>query len=310
MIYRYDFVKKGKVSLMGFGGWQLGNKSNWNGPDFVESVNLVKKAYESGINFFDTAPNYGDGNSEIIIGQALKQVRDKVFFNTKVGHGPDGEYEFTEDGLRKSIERSLKKLDTNYLDSVILHNPERYILEGKTNLFDVLKEMKEKGKIRKFGVSIDSLDEAKTVLDNLEVDTIEIMFNMIHQEPRYIFERIKEKNILLIIKVPLDSGWLSGKYGADSVFDGIRSRWNTDEIRTRAEIVEQIKTILGTDDISMAALKYVSNYQAVSTIIPGMKNERQLEQNIKALDYEISSQEMAAIEGLYENFIRFKKIPW
>lgn len=310
MIYRYDFQGKGKVGLIGFGGWQLGNSQNWDGPGFEESVALVRKAVESGVNFFDTAPNYGGGNSELILGNALKGIRNQVFINTKVGHGPDGAYEFTEAGIRKSIERSLERLDTDYLDSVILHNPERYILEGKTNLFKVLEEYKNKGVIKKFGVSIDTFEEAKIVIENTNVDTIEIMFNMIHQNPRKIFDRLIEKHIFLIVKVPLDSGWLSGKYGRNSRFGGIRSRWAVETIETRSEIVEKIKKIINDDDLASAALKFIASYPAVSTIIPGIKDMQQLEKNIQSLDYDLSKDKKALIEQLYDTYIITKDIPW
>ncbi len=310
MKYRYEFNKMGKVSLIGFGAWQLGNKSNWDGPDFDEGIALVKKAYENGINFFDTAPNYGDGNSELILGEALKSVRKNVFINTKIGHGPDGAYEFTEEGIKKSIERSLHKLQTNYLDSVILHNPERYILEGKTSLFRKLEEYKKEGVIHKYGVSIDTLEEAKIVLDNLNVDTIEIMFNIIHQEPKYIFQKIKEKNIFLIIKVPLDSGWLTGKYDEHSIFTGIRERWTQEAIKTRAEIISRIKKILNTEELTAPALKFISEFEAVSTIIPGMRTQEQLLLNASSLDYPLSNTEMNALQAFYDEFIKYANVPW
>lgn len=310
MVYRYVFDDNKKVSLIGFGGWQLGNSESWKGPSYEEGINLVKEAFRHGVNFFDTAPNYGQGNSELILGEALKDVREQVVINTKIGHGPDGAYEFTYEGVMKSVERSLGKLQTSYLDSVILHNPERYILEGKSDLFLALEELKSIGKIKKYGVSIDTLEELDIVLNNLHVDTIEIMFNIIHQEPKYLFEQIKERNILLIIKVPLDSGWLTGKYNKDSVFDDIRSRWSSDIIETRASIVSRLQNILGTASLVGPALKFISSFPAVSTIIPGTKNIGQLQANIASLDYPLSKKSITDIEDLYESFIKNKETPW
>ncbi len=310
MKYRYNFEGKGKVGLVGFGGWQLGNSENWAGPNYEESITLIKEAYSMGVNFFDTAPNYGSGNSELIIGEALKDVRDNVFINTKVGHGPGGAYEFTPEGIETSIYRSLKKLQTTYLDSVILHNPERYILEGHSDLFNVLKSFKLKGLIRKYGVSIDSLEELKLVLDNTDVDTIEIMFNIIHQEPKYLFDAIKEKNILLIIKVPLDSGWLTGKYDKESDFTGIRSRWSKETIEIRADIIDKIKRIVNTDNLVSPSLKFISKFNAVSVIIPGVKNSQQLISNVESLNYDLSKEKHKELEDLYENYINKIETPW
>ncbi|HOO44043.1 MAG TPA: aldo/keto reductase [Bacillota bacterium] len=310
MEYRYPFNDDLKIGLIGFGAWQLGNSNNWDGPNYDNGIALVKKAYELGVNFFDTAPNYADGQSEIILGQALKGIREKVFINTKVGHGPNGEYEFTPEGIIKSVHRSLERLQTDYLDSVILHNPERYVLEGHSDLIDTLQELKNKGLVKRIGVSIDTLDELQTVLTNLNIDTIEIMFNLIHQEPKYLFDEVRKRNILLIIKVPLDSGWLTGKYDKNSVFTGIRSRWDLQTIETRAIIVDRIKKILNTSDLSAPALRFIANHKAVSVVIPGIRNESQLLDNISSLDYEVSQNQMDDLDRLYEDFIKNKETPW
>lgn len=310
MKYRYDFEPTGKVSLVGFGAWQLGNLDNWDGPDHDEAVQLVKQAYDLGVNFFDTAPNYGQGNSERILGEALKDVREHVFFNTKVGHGPDGAYEFTPEGIRRSVRRSLEKLQTTYLDSVILHNPERYILEGKSDLIDTLKALKSEGLIRKYGVSIDTLEELETVLDNLEVDTIEIMFNIIHQEPKARFDEVEKRHILLVVKVPLDSGWLTGKYDRSSTFEGIRSRWDKKTIETRAEIVDDIAQILGTRDLVAPALRFIMDFPAVGTVIPGTKNLAQLKSNVTSVNYQLDPIKKQHLEDLYRQSIVKKETPW
>ena len=179
------FVKSinNEVSEIGFGTWQLAQNDTWGTMSEQDAINLVKTAYKSGVNMFDTAPGYGGGSSEKILGKALKGVREHVVINTKVGHGPNGEYEFTEEGIRTSIQRSMKNLQTNYLDSVILHNPNKTIQEGDSPLIDELRNAKQSGLIKGWGFSIDSLDELKLVLENNDdVDTIEIMFNIIHHK--------------------------------------------------------------------------------------------------------------------------------
>ena len=311
MKYRFNKRLNKNVSEVGFGAWQLGGKGTWSYMSHEEGLNLVKAALDKGINFFDTAPNYADGNSEIILGEALKGIRDQVIINTKVGHGPLDAWEFTKAGIRNSVERSLKKLQTDYVDSVILHNPDNYIFEGHNELIDELIKLKEEGKTKLIGYSIDSLDHLKTVLNNgIDFDTIEIMFNMIHQEPKALFDEVKKRNIFLIIKVPLDSGWLTGKYNQDSTFTDIRSRWTKADIKLRSEIVDKIKEIVKTDDLVIPALSYILHYDAVTSVIPGMKSEKYLNVNVKASDNRLSHNLIKQLVELYSNYISKFNLPW
>jgi len=307
---RYVKRLNNSVSEVGFGAWQLGGNGTWGTMTKEEGIELVLEAVRSGVTFFDTAPGYAGGMSELILGEALEGIRDQVVINTKVGHGPDGSYEFNPEGIKRSIERSLQKLRTTYLDSVILHNPERYILEGKSDLITVLEEFKSQGIIKAYGVSVDTLEELETVLTHLDVDTIEVMFNVIHQEPKYVFDEIYKRGILLIIKVPLDSGWLTGKYDESSVFDGIRSRWSKDVIQTRSDIVNRIKEIVHTEELVLPALRFILSFDAVSTVIPGTKNIAQLHKNIEASNEKLSEPVKKDLEALYESFIKGANTPW
>lgn len=310
MNYRMCSRFSKRISEIGFGSWQLGGTGTWGNMTKDEGINLVREAVNLGVTLFDTAPGYASGNSESILGEALIGIRDNVFINTKIGHGPNGEYEFTKEGLMTSINRSMDKLRTSYLDSVILHNPERYILEGNTNLFLELEKYKTKGIIRGYGVSIDTVEELKIVLDNLDVDVIEIMFNIIHQEVKTLFTEISKRNILLIIKVPLDSGWLTGKYNENSTFSGIRSRWNENDIKIRANIVEKIKSIINSDTLVLTALRFILSFDAISSVIPGMKSVTQLTKNISASDEELSPKIKKELELLYEQHIKNVSTPW
>jgi aryl-alcohol dehydrogenase-like predicted oxidoreductase len=298
------------ISEIGFGAWQLGGTGTWGHMSKEEGITLVKQAIKEGVNFFDTAPGYGQGNSELILGEALLESRDKVFINTKVGHGPNGEYEFTVEGVSNSISRSLKNLQTNYLDSVILHNPERYILEGDSDLFDELNKFKEKGLIKGYGVSIDTLEELKLTLNNLNVDVIEIMFNIVHQEVKELFSEVVKKGILLIIKVPLDSGWLTGKYNSQSQFTGVRDRWSRQDISVRSEIVDKIKDIVGENNLVHTALRFILSFDAVTTVIPGTKNIHQLKTNCMASNDILALSKKEQLELLYKNYIKKANTPW
>lgn len=307
---RYNRRFDQEISEIGFGAWQLGGTDTWGYMSKEDGIQLVREAVKNGVTFFDTAPGYGSGNSEKILGEALEGIREQVFINTKIGHGPNGEYEFNKEGIETSINRSLKNLKTTYLDSVVLHNPERYILEGKTDLFLKLERYKEKRLIRGFGVSIDSLEELSLVLNNLNVDTIEIMFNIIHQEIIELFDEISNQGILLIIKVPLDSGWLTGKYNEHSVFTGVRNRWSQEQIKVRSDIIAMIKDIVKTEELVIPALQFILHYNAVGTVIPGTKNIEQLHLNIMASDSILSDDIVKKLENLYDTTIKHLDTPW
>lgn len=297
------------LSEIGFGGWQLGNKENWTDMSFSDGVALVKEAYERGINIFDTAPNYAEGMSEEILGEALKDVRERVFINTKFGHSKEG-MDFSEEAIEKSIKSSMERLKTKYLDSVILHNPPKEILMGKTNHESVFKSLKAQGMIKHWGVSIDHLEELQLVLDSLDVDVIELMFNINHQEVKHLFNEIKKRSIILIIKIPLDSGWLTGKYDESSTFEGIRSRWSKEDILVRANIIKKIKDIVKQDDLVPVAISFILSFSAVTAVIPGIRKQSHLNSCIDASRYMIHPNTKKALEDLYETLIAPLNIPW
>lgn len=297
------------ISEIGFGGWQLGNDL-WGAMSTDEGVALVKSAYQKGINFFDTAPGYSNGLSEQILGEALKAVRHEVLINTKFGHNHLNQTNFSETSIEKSINESLERLQTSYVDSVILHNPPRAILEGKTNHHAEFQRMKDIGKIRGYGVSIDTLEELDLVLKHLDVDVIELLFNINAQAPKALFDHVKAKGILLIAKVPLDSGWLSGKYNADSHFSGIRSRWDHDVIVKRAHLVDRIKSIVQDDDLVKYALGFILSFEAITTVIPGTKNLAQLDSNIASAQFTLSDDLKQKLEQLYDEEIKPLNLPW
>ena len=299
-----------KISSLGFGGWQLGNTDFWGNMTYDYGVELVKDAIKQGVNFFDTAPGYSGGLSELIIGEGIKGYRDSIFINTKFGHKADGTSDFRSSNIEEAIEASCQRLQTDYLDSFILHNPEMYILEGKTDHFKELDRLKQLGKIKAYGVSIDRLEELNTVLNNIDIDVIEVMFNIMHQEVIEAFEEIEKRGILLIIKVPLDSGWLTGKYNALSEFSGIRNRWNSEIKQVRSDIVKEIKNIVKEDNLVKYALSFILSFSAVTTVIPGVKNIKQLKNNIESVNYELNTEIKKQLIDLYNDVIKNQNIPW
>lgn len=299
-----------QASRIGFGGWQLGNTEFWGDMSFEDGVKLVREAYESGVNLFDTAPGYANGMSEKIIGEALHDVRDKVIINTKLGHRADGTSDFSVESLESQINESLKRLQTDYLDSAILHNPDYEILSGKTEHFTELKRLKEKGLIKSYGVSIDTYDELKIVIEKTNVEVIEILFNVFFQSPSALFTFVKHKKIALITKVPLDSGWLTGKYDQNAKFDGIRARWDKNTIQRRADLIRKIKILTNDENLTKYAIAFILSHPGVTSVITGVKNSKQLQENIAAESYEIPYKLRQQFIDIYNQQIKNNPLPW
>lgn len=308
---KVEYAKTGKkINRLGFGAWQLGNTEFWGYMSIEDGVEMVKHAISEDITFFDTAPGYASGMSESIIGIATKDQRDKVVINTKFGHTADGETDFSVFSLRQQVTDSLERLQTDYLDSLVLHNPGYDILEGKTLHVQELKRLKEEGIIRAYGVSIDTYEEMETVLNHIDVDVIEVLFNIFFQDVARLFDRAKKKGISIIAKVPLDSGWLTGKYDEFSEFDGIRMRWDDETIKRRAELVSKLKKITHAEDITKHAIAFILSYPQVTAVIPGMRHIDQLDDHIKHAQYQLDPDMKKKMIELYESEIKDHPLPW
>ena len=300
-----------KVSEIGFGSWQLGNTQRWKGATGEKAIKLVDKGIDMGCNFFDTAPVYAGGNSEKLLGKALKGKRDQVIISTKFGNFPDGTTDYSASLLRKSIQDSLERLQTDYVDTLLLHGPPMEDLRGEGDHFAILNELKKEGLIKSYGASVDTSEEMIALMESTDSQVIEIMFNILYQEPKKAFDMAADKGVGLIVKVPLDSGWLTGKYDENSSFNGVRERWSEEVIKRRAKLVDKIKDIK-KEESSMVeeALRFILAYPEISTVIPGIRNNQQLEENLNAGQKQMSSQQVKKYEKLYEENIKDNPLPW
>lgn len=309
-----QFIKESPaVSEIGLGAWQLGIKSGWKEMTEDEAITLVQTAYEMGVNFFDTAPNYGRGSSELRLGKALKGYdRSKLVINTKFGHTDMGVTNYDAASIRTSLEGSLKRLQMDYVDSLIIHSPPFDYLDGnKNDHYEILEQLKAEGKIKAYGASLDNFKEIETLLNTTNSKVIEVFFNIFHQDAAKAFDLAKEKEVGIIVKIPLDSGWLTGKYHANSEFEDIRKRWSTSDIQTRAALVDQVKTIIGPEaNLAHTALSFCLAYDAVATIIPGNTSMQQLKENLSAISKPISKELVQQLETFYEEEVKSLHIPW
>lgn len=302
-----------KVSEIGFGAWQLGKSNDWKTMTDKEAIDLVHKALDYGINFFDTAPNYGHGTSEYRLGFALSDKdRTKIVINTKFGHMDNGETNFEADNIRASLEGSLRRLNTDYVDSIIIHNPPFSYLDGnKNDHYEILERLKEEGKIKAYGASLDTYKEMKLFLSTTKAEVIEAFFNILHQDVRRAFNQAFDKGVSIIAKIPLDSGWLSGQYNQNSTFNDIRKRWSKEDIKIRATLVNQIKQIIPQNiNIVQMAISYCLAYDAVSTVIPGNKSIEQLSQNVESIKNPITKELVRKFEDFYMNKVEKLNLPW
>jgi aryl-alcohol dehydrogenase-like predicted oxidoreductase len=301
------------VSEIGLGAWQLGVQSGWKEMEENEAIALVQTSFEMGVNFFDTAPNYGLGTSELRLGKALKGYdRDRLVVNTKFGHRDTGGTDYDSKSINRSLEGSLKRLQMDYVDSIIIHNPPFEYLDGtKNDHYELLEKLKEEGKIKAYGASLDTYKEIETLLQTTNSKVIEVFFNIFHQDAARAFDLAKEKKVGIIVKIPLDSGWLTGKYNENSVFNDVRKRWSTQEIRTRAALVNKVKTIIGPEaNLAHTALSFCLAYDAVSTVIPGNTSLKQLKDNLSGITKPISKQLVEQLETFYQQEVRSLNIPW
>jgi len=302
-----------KVSEIGLGAWQLANP-DWGIDDKSEALRIVQKSLEAGCNFFDTAPGYGGGRSEELLGEGLKSVRKDVILCTKFSHyGEDGTRDFDAKNIRPVLEGSFRALQTDYVDILLLHNPPRELMDGRVapELYEEMEKLKAEGKIREYGVSLDWREEVDMVVDTTKSKALEVFFNALYQEPLPAFQKAAENGVGIIVKVPLDSGWLSGRYRKGHNFDDIRKRWPPEVVARRSELVEQFAKLVpeGTS-MAHAALQFTLAQPQVSTVIPGAKTVEQALDNFAAADRQLSPDVVQSMVELWEREIMSDPLPW
>ena len=206
----------------------------------------------------------------------------------------------------------MQRLQVEYIDSFIIHSPPFEILDGTSNdHYDILEALKDEGKIRAYGASVDTPEEMELFMNTTSGKVIEAFFNILHQETAAAFPLAKEKGVKIIAKIPLDSGWLSGKYDETSTFTDIRERWTREDIQTRAGLVRQLKEIVGEErDLAKTAIAFCASYDAVATVIPGNKNIPQLKSNVESVKYPLPDDLILRLEKFYQDEVKNLNLPW
>ena len=300
-----------QVSEIGLGAWQLANP-DWGVHDTGEALRIVQRLLEAGCNFFDTAPGYNLGRSEELLGQALKPVRKEVIICTKCGYNADGTTDFSAGNVRPSLEGSLRRLQTDYIDILLLHERPDELMEGKNaSQFAELEKLKGEGKLRAYGVSLDWQVELERVVDTTSSQAAEVLYNVFYQGPGAAFQKAQERGVGLIVKVPLDSGWLSGKYRHGASFTDIRSRWAPEVLERRSALIEQFAALAPSGrSLAHTALQYILAQPQVSTVIPGAKSVEQALDNFAAAEDQLSPATVQAIYSFWEGALKDDPLPW
>jgi aryl-alcohol dehydrogenase-like predicted oxidoreductase len=289
------FNKSGKmVSEVGLGTWQIGGA--WGDVEDSTAMAILHTAAERGITFFDTADIYGDGRSEKFIGRFLREHSGEIFVATKLGRSSDPGWpdNFTPKAIMRHTEGSLKRLGVERLNLTQLHCiPKEVLADGA--VFDTLRDLQKEGKIEHFGASVETVEEALICLEEEGIASLQVIFNLFRQKPiTELFDKAREKQVSIIARVPLASGLLSGKMNRNTTFPETDHRnfnrngeqFNVGEtfaglpFEKGLDLVEELSTMV-PEGMTMAqtALRWILDFDAVTTVIPGASRPEQVVQN-------------------------------
>ena len=317
-----------EVSALGLGCWPIGgpwdwieadgsrNPVGWGQVDDAESIRAIHYALDAGVNFFDTAANYGCGHSERILGQAIAERRDKVILATKFGYLVDEENHTvteTEDvvnRIRQECESSLRNLQTDYIDLYQFHREDAdYDMKKAAEVRDVLETLVAEGKIRWYGWSTDNPEGACVFAQGPHCTGVQHWLNMIGGGVPEILEVCEEYDLASINRTPLGMGMVAGKFNRDTTFpeNDVRHNWNLQNERPtknlqRVEMVRKMFADAG-DPRTMAqiALAWIWTRSERTVPIPGFKTLAQVKENIQAMEFDLlSSEQMTKIDEIFE----------
>jgi aryl-alcohol dehydrogenase-like predicted oxidoreductase len=302
-----------RVSEIGFGTWAIGGDApgtlGYGPADDEESISALAEALALGCTFFDTSNLYGWGHAEKLLARAFAGCRGGVVLATKAGYSSaDGQQDFSTDAIRRSLEGSLNRLQTDYVDLLQLHNPSQHVLDGNDHLFAALDAMRHEGAIRAFGISAQSPDEALLFATRYEPACLQVNFNLgdLRAWHNGLFEVCRARDIGVIARSPLAAGFLTGQLAASDTFAASDHRRRFDaERRTRwTDAVRLLRPIF--DDAPDAtpaqnAIRFGLSFEAVSVVIPGMMRVADVREDLGAQALpRLQPGQLRAVEAIYE----------
>ncbi len=310
------------VSTISFGAWAIGG--TWGDVDDAESMGALHAALDAGVNFFDTADVYGDGRSERLIARLRRERSEPFYVATKAGRrlNPHVAEGYNRENLRAFVERSLTNLNVEALDLLQLHCPPTNVYY-MPEVFGVLDELQQEGKLRHYGVSVEKVEEALKAIEFPGVQSVQIIYNILRQRPAdRLFQETQRKGVGILARLPLSSGLLSGKMTAQTTFQADDHRL----FNRNGEAFDKGETFSGLDyakgleavdalravvpagmGMAQFALRWITMHPAVTCAIPGGKRATQVLDNVSAADLPaLTDVQMAAVQTVYEQYAK----PW
>lgn len=309
-----------EISEIGTGTWQVGGK--WGSVfNHTNADAILNASADKGVNFIDTADVYSDGESEKAVGKFVRSRKEKIYVATKCGRKifPHVNELYQPKIVRQFVDDSLKNMGLETIDLIQLHCPPTATYY-RAEIFDLFNELKKEGKILNLGVSVERIEEALKAIEYENVTTVQIIFNMLRQRPATdFFAEAAKKNIGIIVRVPLASGLLTGKFSASTKFgkDDHRNYNRNGEAFDKGETfsgvnyakglaaVEEIKKLFPQEtNLSAIALKWILMFKQVSCVIPGASDPKQINSNVSASEInDLTDEQMTKIKRIYDEFI-------
>ena len=310
-----------EVSAISFGAWAIGGF--WGEVDDNQSMGALHAAIDEGVNFIDTADVYGDGRSERLVGRLKRaRPRDRIWVATKAGRRLpqqtcDG---YSRENLTAWVDRSLQNLEMDAIDLLQLHCPPSELYR-QNDVFGILDDLVGEGKLRYFGVSVETVQEALDAMRHPRVQSIQIIFNMFRLKPSEdVFPQARAKQVGIIARVPLASGLLTGKLRRDSTFEADDHRqfnrhgemfdkgetFSGVPYEVGLEAVERLRPLVPAGaTLTQLALRWILLFDAVTCAIPGARNEQQARDNARAASVPpLDERTMEAVRAVYDDHIR------
>jgi aryl-alcohol dehydrogenase-like predicted oxidoreductase len=306
------------VGVVGLGAWQLG--ADWGDVDEGDALAVLNSAVDGGVTFIDTADVYGDGRSERLVGRLLED-RDGLTVATKMGRRVEQvPSAYNLDAFRAWNDRSRQNLGVDTIDLVQLHCPPTEVYSTDA-VFDALDTMVEEKRITAYGVSVETCAEALTAIARPNVASVQIILNAFRLKPLdEVLPAAREAGVGIIVRVPLASGLLSGKYDENTTFGADDHRnYNRQgeafdvgetfagvDFKTGLEAVERLKPLV-PEGATMAqfALRWIIDQPGVSVVIPGARNPGQVAGNVGAAELApLSEDQLTAVRAVYDELIR------
>ena len=309
-----------RISEVSFGTWAIGG--DWGHTRDEEGLQGLQAAIEAGVNIFDTADVYGSGHAEELLAKATKGKEDQIHIATKFCRAGDihDPATYSEAAVRRFCEDSLKRLKRERIDLYQVHCPPTAILRNGT-VFEVLDKLQQEGKIRHYGVSVESVEEGLISLRAPGVKALQVIFNLFRQKPaEELFPQAHAAGVGILVRLPLASGLLTGKYNASSTFEASDHRnynangeqFNVGEtfaglpFAKGAELAQSLSWIAeGRGSMAQAAMRWILDNPHITCVIPGFKNAKQVADNLGAGNTAaFSAEEMQRLRDFYREQVK------